>query len=80
MSIDREPSTCEHCGERAPPDHRFCTRACLLCEHESLSEDGCNNICLAPLPDPKPDDREAIAAARARPAPARRARGTPRAK
>lgn len=40
-----EMSVCEHCGRHCPEGRRFCSRKCLRCEHESVSETGCDGIC-----------------------------------
>lgn len=37
---------CEHGDHAAPEGKRFCSEACLRCEHESQNPDtGCDGIC-----------------------------------
>ena len=43
---DPEAMPCEHCLKAAPAGKRFCSERCLRCEHESESEDGCDEICI----------------------------------
>lgn len=38
-------NTCEHGDHEAPEGKRFCSEACLRCEHESEGENGCDGIC-----------------------------------
>jgi len=38
---------CEHGDHEAPEGKRFCSEACLRCEHESEGENGCDGICTA---------------------------------
>lgn len=39
------PNTCEHGDHPAPAYKRFCSDACLRCEHESEGDNGCDGIC-----------------------------------
>lgn len=41
-----DENCCEHGDHPSPPYKRFCSEACLRCEHESISENGCDGICL----------------------------------
>lgn len=44
--IEPEDNGCEHCLEQAPLGKRFCSAACVRCEHESEDEEtGCDGIC-----------------------------------
>jgi hypothetical protein len=38
-------NVCEHGDHEAPPGKRFCSEACIACEHESTGENGCDGIC-----------------------------------
>jgi hypothetical protein len=41
----RAENVCEHGDHPAPDGKRFCSKACEACEHESVSDDGCDGIC-----------------------------------
>lgn len=45
MSNFRNENVCEHGDHPAPLNKRFCSTACERCEHESRSENGCDNLC-----------------------------------
>lgn len=45
-------NTCEHGDHQAPKGKRFCSDACLRCEHESRGATGCDGICASDAPAP----------------------------